>query len=377
MKILYDSVIFDSQKYGGASKCFCEVFKHYPSWADYELPLKVTNNTHILESGIISDNWFCRLKEIVKYVIRNPWKPRPSIKKINREYNIRAILKGDYDVFHHTFTDDYFIPYIGNKPFIYTIHDMIPELFPEMFNMNEYWVKQRKFLCEKASKIVAVSESTKKDLVEIWGINSDKVVVVHHGGPLKRDKVDAPLVNVPYFLFVGARDKYKNFSVLLHAFAEFKKMHKDFRIICTGRPFNEAEISLIEKHDLSSNVFQKYVSDKELLNLYQHAVAFIYPSLYEGFGLPILEAFSCGCPTILSNCSCFPEIGGDAAIYFDAKNNPIKELLNKLEYVASLDNKSRDNIIQMGYERLKCFTWEASAQKLCKVYESMLCRSYE
>lgn len=372
MKILYDSIIFDIQRFGGASKCFCEVLRHYPSNVKYALPVKITKNVHLLESGLVKDNQFRRIVIGLIHLLKSLCREKPTILSINREYNKKVIEKGQYDVFHHTFSDDYFMPYIGEKPFIYTIHDMIPELYPEMFNKEDHWIKCRKLLCEKAAKIIAISENTKRDLVEIFGVNPEKIVVVHHGGPSQRDIIEEPIIRSPYFLFVGSRTKYKNFSVLLNAFAEYSKSHENYKLICTGKPFSEEENVSLIKNELLDKVVQMYVSDNELLNLYSHAVAFIYPSLYEGFGLPILEAFSCGCPTILSNCSCFPEIGGDAALYFDAKNHAVQGLLKQLEFISTLDNDMRNVIIQKGYERLKYFTWEASAQKLCDVYKSVL-----
>lgn len=372
MKILYDSNIFDYQKFGGVSKCFCEVLCHFPKSVDYELPIKITKNVHLLQSGLFKDNHFHRLLVAFVYFVKKSFRERPTIVKINREYNKRILQKGNYDVLHHTFSDDYFLPYIGAKPFIYTMHDMIPELYPDMFNMDDHWIKCRKLLCEKAAKIVAISENTKKDLVDIFGIDSEKIVVVHHGGPQKRECNSEPLIDSPYFLYVGSRLKYKNFDTLLHAFGEFSQTHNEYKLICTGRPFTEDEKKIIDVYCIQEKVIQMFVSDNDLLNLYTYAKAFIYPSYYEGFGLPILEAFSCGCPTILSNCSCFPEIGGDAALYFDAKSNGVSELLKQLVYVSSLDDELREDIIQKGYERLKFFTWEASAKKLCKVYESVL-----
>ena len=195
---------------------------------------------------------------------------------------------------------------------------------------------------------------------------------MYHGGPKKRSISETPIINNPYFLFVGSRLKYKNFFTLLEAFSLYNKGHKDIKLICTGCPFNKDEYEFIRQNNLTDNVAQMFVSDEELLNLYSNAIAFIYPSLYEGFGLPILEAFSCGCPTILSNCSCFPEIGGQAALYFNAKENAKENLFKQLEYVSSLNENERNILVQKGYERLSHFTWEESAQKLCNVYKSVL-----
>lgn len=372
MKVLYDSNIFDFQRYGGVSKCFCEVFKHYPESFEYELPLKVTKNIHLLESGLFRCNKRELLWEALCFWVKTGFSKIPTVLNINRKYNIEILKKGDFDILHHTFSDNYFLPYINNKPFIYTIHDMIPELYPDYFNMDDHWIKCRKPLCEKASKVIAISENTKKDVVRLFGLEPEKVVVVHHGGP-EREVISAPsIIDVPYFLFVGTRTRYKNFMTLLDAFAEFAKKYDNIKLVCTGRPFSPEEIHSFEEKGIFDKVEHRFVSDYELKILYAHAIAFIYPSLYEGFGLPILEAFSCGCPTVLSNCSCFPEIGGDAALYFDTKEYAAISLLSQLERVYNFSDNERTSIIQKGYDRLKMFTWEQSANKLCEVYKSVL-----
>ncbi len=111
------------------------------------------------------------------------------------------------------------------------------------------------------------------------------------------------------------------------------------------------------------------VDDNSLKNLYRNAEAFVFPSLYEGFGLPVLEAFSCGCPAILSNASSLPEIGGDGAIYFDPYDK--ESITNSIEKVLH-DEEFRDNLIQKGYERQKFFSWKKTAASTKKVYESLL-----
>lgn len=370
MKILYDSSIFDIQSFGGASKCFCEVINHLPDNVEWELALKTSKNVHLNECGLFRNNSFRQTYHQLKYLVKNLGFKKPILANINRDYSISRIRKGNYDVMHHTFSDPYFLKYI-NKPYVYTIHDMTPEIFPQWFNLDESWIKCKSILCEYAAHIVAISENTKQDAINILGIDPNRISVVHHGGPSVVDIVGDSLIDCPYFLFVGTRSRYKNFEFLLDVFAEIHRLYPDILLVCTGASFSDGELARMKHLGLDTNVRHLFVSDANLKILYKYSLAFIFPSLNEGFGLPILESYACGCPVILSRVSCFPEIGGDAAIYFDT-NDSGQSLFNAMLDIINLSKTERNRLIARGYDRLNSFTWERSALGLTEVYKSVL-----
>lgn len=384
MKILYDHQIFTIQEFGGISKCFCEYIKHRPIGVDYEIATIESNNEHLRCSGL-----FPRLKPIssmnrVEFCKKLPFRGNSRLfdlfclipwfnpaEKINRRESKKAIKLRDYDVFHPTFFDDYYLPYLKGKPFVLTIHDMMPELFPQYFGANDFQIVQKRKLVKYADIIVAISQNTKDDIVRILGVPEEKVKVVYLGGPEREDINEKPLVPGQYILYMGTRDLYKNFMQTLVDFAEFQKEHKSVKLVCTGTPFKTSELCQIEKLGISDQVLHMHASDHEVKNLYAHAIAFIYPSLYEGFGMPILEAFAYGCPALLNNKSCFPEIAGDAAMYFDSEegHSNLPQVLNCL---INMSQQERLELIEKGYERLKLFTWEIRSAQLCQIYQSLI-----
>ena len=195
------------------------------------------------------------------------------------------------------------------------------------------------------------------------------IYVIPHGAPTKPPVSYPSPFSFPYVLFVGARLLYKNFGPFVEECAIVIEHHPKLHIVCTGSPFSEDEQKLIAEHNLSQNIIQLFASEQELQSLYQNAVAFVYPSAYEGFGMPILEAFSCECPVMLNNASCFPEVGGDAAIYFDInRRGDLAEHILSFYKTSSYD---RNALIIKGKERLKQFSWNKSAQKLKQIYNNL------
>jgi glycosyltransferase involved in cell wall biosynthesis len=172
-----------------------------------------------------------------------------------------------------------------------------------------------------------------------------------------------------FILFVRNRGSYKNFDQFIKAFSIFSEKYQEFKLICTGNSFTTLEKELLIKLEIQDKVISFYASDDELNWLYKNAALFVFPSLYEGFGLPILEAFSMDCPIAISDASCFPEIAGDAACYFDPTDSysiylSMAKILNDSDY--------RQNLIIKGRERLKLFSQENRAYLTSNVYKSLM-----
>jgi glycosyltransferase involved in cell wall biosynthesis len=170
---------------------------------------------------------------------------------------------------------------------------------------------------------------------------------------------------------VGARNDYKNFERLLKAFSLISYKHEDLYLLCAGsEKFNQYEVDIITNLGLIKKVtHQPFNNDNVLIELYQNALAFVYPSLYEGFGIPILEAFACNCPVVLSNTSCFPEIAEDAALYFNPEN--AEDIAQKLEQII-IDSDLRKTLIIKGKTQEKKYSIKRKTEETIKVYKSVL-----
>jgi glycosyltransferase involved in cell wall biosynthesis len=168
---------------------------------------------------------------------------------------------------------------------------------------------------------------------------------------------------------VGVRADYKNFNRLIKAYALYHQKFPDVKLVCTSHPFSSQEYSLFEQYGVNDVVLNISANETLMNQLYQNALFFIYPSLYEGFGMPILEAWMNNCPVVLSDASCFPEICGDAGLYFNP--NETEEMLASM-IIMTEDDGLRKLLIEKGDMRVKEFSWERCAKEHEAVYKSLL-----
>ena len=385
MKILYDHQIFSSQVYGGISRYFCEIISHLP--CETEISAKYSDNVYLKNQNLIPDlkSLFDPRKEFIRgkefkgkgrlFQLSKKINPEKYLdaEEQNRILSIEKLKKQDFDVFHPTYYDDYFLKHIGNKPFVLTVHDMNHELFPEFYSSKEEldFVRSKASLAEKATHIVAVSENTKKDIIEILGINENKITVIHHAVSLAKNPAE-PGFDLParYLLYIGDRGaEYKNFKFMARALAPLLFSDETLFVLCTGTAFEERENTFFRHLGLQGRFLAKFVPDVFLPQIYKRALSLIIPSYSEGFGIPILEAFHNDCPVILADASCFPEIAGDAALFFSPKSmSGLREQVQKI-----LSNElTRNSMIQKGKIREREFDWTVSAQKTAEVYKSVL-----
>jgi len=381
MNILFDYQAFEMQPFGGVSKSYAEIISHLKAiGVDSRLAIKESNNEHLIQTsiapsikplGTANKHWFGgkKLFRGQRKLLRMGMSLtgyHNDFLSINQDYSIKQLKKQKFDIFEPTYFDSYFLPYLKGKPFVLTVHDMIPEIL----GVDKPQAQQKKLLCPLAAHIHTPSQNTKNDLVNILNIAPDKVSVTPHGSPAFPTTKHSSPYPFPYLLYVGARWSYKNFAPFVEECAITIAKYPEIHVVCTGSPFTKEEEKLIANLGLTEHFMQTYANEEGLQALYQNAVAFIYPSAYEGFGIPILEAFVCGCPVFLNNTSCFPEVGGDAAIYFDI--NRRGDLAEHIEAFLQASEQDRAALIIRGLERAKLFSWEESARKLSHVYQNLL-----
>lgn len=378
MKVLFDHQIFSIQKYGGISRYFVQIISNLPRSIDWELAVKYTDNMYIRQLNLsreikemydpydvfmpgINFRGKGRLFNLLKKIDKRKGYDCYSL---NREFSIELLKKGDFDIFHPTYYDDYFLEFLGDKPFVLTIHDMIHELYPEML-FDLLTLKRKAELAYKADHIIAVSENTKKDIIEIFGIPEGRISVVYHANILNPNNIlDHPLPE-RFLLYVGERSYYKNFLFFITAISQILIDDPDLKLICTGRPFSSFENDFCDRLGILEQIILKPADDRELAFLYSKALALIFPSYSEGFGIPILEAFAMSCPVVLSDIKCFREIAADAALFFDPKSViNIKNVVKEIIY----NNETRKKLIDRGHKRTSLFSWAESALSTANIY---------
>jgi glycosyltransferase involved in cell wall biosynthesis len=228
-------------------------------------------------------------------------------------------------------------------------------------------------VAKKSSKIIAISEFVKKDIVDFTGVDPDKIVVtLESADPLAEASTPLPdLQNKKYIMYVGRPTPHKNLERLIEAFTLLRAQHPDLLLVLAGKKDNNyqrIEAGVTAK-GLKNVLFTGFVSDGELRWLYENCEAYVFPSLSEGFGLPGLEAMLHGAPVVSSNATCLPEIHGDAAHYFDPLD--VQSMSDAINEVLT-DKNLRADLIAKGHEQIKKFSWKRMAEQTLAVYKEVL-----
>ncbi len=293
---------------------------------------------------------------------------------------LRLYLKKGIDVF---FSPAHYAPRFCPVPTVVTIHDLSYIYFPGDFLKKDLYQLRNwtHYSIHNAKKIIAVSKTTKKDIVQLYRVPEEKVKVIYNGYEKRFEKLkienyklikNLKLKIKNYILFVGTLQPRKNITVLIQSFAKFKELYPEFKLIVAGKKgwLFESIFDLVSELGLNTDIyFTDYITDQQLAFLYKNAFCFVLPSLYEGFGIPLLEAMSFGCPVVSSFTASLPEIGGDACLYFDPKS--VEDLVEKLENIKK-DSRLRTGLIQKGKKRVKEFSWKkCGAQTLSVIQNSI------
>lgn len=356
IRVLYDYQAF-IQKIGGVSRVHMEIIR----W--------LTPEVKAILPTLLSDNIYLDEIKYPRYVPLASWKSpvRQKIyKQMNQWRSIWELKKSNYDIFHVTGLNPYFISHV-KKPVLSTMHDLTFEKYPTLLPKSSLVIEKRKKILSVSDHVVCVSLQTKKDLIDIHHYPENKISVVYSGTNGRMIIcTDQPLYDFPYVLFIGGRNGYKNFTTFAKAFSQ---LNKDFHLVCTGLPFEREEMELFKNLKISDRVHQRFVSDSEMDNLICNATLFVYPSLSEGFGLPLLDSFRGLCPCVVSDILCFHEVADDAALYFNPLD--IEDMVDKMTKVID-DSDLRKQMITKGKERVPLFTWKKCSQETEAVYYSMI-----
>ena len=355
-KVVYDNIVFSLQKAGGISGVWGELISRTIKKSEFDcsfLEYRAANVNINRKDLFIPDDTLIEGGILPVQVERflNP--------KLDRSGNF---------IFHSSY---YRTCNSLNAKNVTTVHDFIHERFRSRILYINHVQKKRAVL--KSDAIICVSESTKKDLLNYFPkINRDKVYVVYNGVDdriFKKLAIEEPIdiFNLgKYVLFVGNRDQaYKNFKSVVHAL----KDHPDLNLVVVGggRPSTKERENI--KKELNGRIhFLSNVCNNELNILYNFSYALLYPSLYEGFGMPIIEAQSAGCPVIATNCSSIPEIAGDSAILVE--NGTSVELSHSLHLLK--DVAVRSAYVEKGFSNSTRFSWEKMANKVADIYKEIL-----
>jgi len=362
MRVAYDHQIFSWQKYGGVSRYFFEVAKRIREFDGYDVrilsPLfanKYLKNDHSLKV------WGRHVETF----------PKPT--RVAQIFNAGLVKwklhRDPPDIVHETY-------YLGQRlassksKTVVTVYDMIHEKFPQYFPKNDKTSEFKKSAVQRADHIICISENTRSDLIELLGVGRDRTSVVHLAHT-ENPHIEGPAQRVtdrPYIVYVGARDGYKNFSGLVRAIGLSELLRNNFSVVCFGGgPFRSKEREEMALAGMPpGRILHLQGSDELLESVYRGAAAFVCPSLYEGFGLPPLEAMSVDCPVVASRTSSLPEVCGEAAEYFDPDRPEAMSIA--IEHAVASNGRSQE-LIALGRLQVKKFSWDNCARQTAAIYD--------
>lgn len=362
VRVAFDAQIFLLQRQGGVSRYFTELITRLPGVVpplEVSTPFRRVVNQHLLDA--LPDN---RVRPA-----RGPAQPYPQLLAAAMQHRSDAAVS----LVHHTFYAPGFLHHYPGRPKVVTVHDMIPEVMGTRGRFGNPHLAIREYV-RRADLLIFVSAHAEADLLSLYGVPSAHRVVVHHGvdssflggGPSPRGFPG------DYVLFVGKRDGYKDFATLLAAFSNARRELVGMHLVCVGGgPLTAAEVEAGHAAGLQKRLHQFSLPDSDMPGAYANAAAFAFPSRYEGFGLPVLEAMAAGTPAVLANTSSLPEVGGDAAAYF-APGDP-DDLAARLVEVLT-DSHLRADRVSRGRARAREFTWTRTAEQTAEAYRRLLSR---
>jgi glycosyltransferase involved in cell wall biosynthesis len=369
LRVLIDGAVYGVQRHGGINTYFNEVVARLARRPDTAVEVLLP----LLPLSRPPRDRRVRLRRLLLPATLG-FRTRRPLALLNGAIRALYLRTRPRCVFHGTYFD--WAP--AGVPQVATVHDMNHELYPERY-ANEWGdflrARYREYV-RRATWVIAVSQKTKADVIQFYGIDPTRVEVVHHAVDPEAfwpDRTPQALAFVreqlgqarPYLLYVGGRgDWYKNFPALLEVFGAFGP-RAGLALVVAGRPWTSAEAADLRRRGLGGAVrLVPHPTTDQLRALYGSAHAFVYPSVHEGFGIPLLEAMACGSPVLASDIAVFREVAGDAALFFDPADPGA--IGGRIE--DSLDPARREGLVARGLERVQLFSWEKCAEATHQVY---------
>lgn len=363
MRIVYDYQTFSVRQYGGISRYFVELVA----------ALGRMDGVDVRVVGPVLASQFLADRRAAVHVMGIDvsgmhWLPTRVARDVNRVLFPLVAVLARPEIVHETNYAPVRIP--RGAKIVTTLHDTIPERLPQLFPEVEAHRARIYAALKRADRVICVSESTQRDVLELYKVDAAKVRVVHLASSLqpvdeaKRGRAE------PYFLHVGARYHYKNFGVLVEAFRRSGLWRTHQLAVFSLQGLTREEWRAVDRAGIPrGRMLEMSGDDLALARAYMGAEALIFPSLYEGFGIPVVEAMRCGCPVITSAVSSLPEVGGDAALYCDPQEP--ESFAVAMRRVAE-DRKLRAEMTARGRERAERFSWKRCARETLAVYEELL-----
>jgi glycosyltransferase involved in cell wall biosynthesis len=363
LKVAFDNQIFLMQKYGGASRYFCEIYQNLVT--NSEVDARIIAPLHInkhLKDLKVPGNFFSDISTSRFGFNKKYSELSQVLTKLN-------IMKFSPDVLHKTYYNSK-VPIKRKKNSVLTVFDLVHEKFsPDAPVINH---KKKSIL--EANHIICISESTKRDLQKYYAIDDSKISTIYLGvsDVFTISAELTPIQKRNYnIVFVGQRSGYKNFLKLVEAFSKSLHVKNDFKLVVFGGgKFTSSEIEIFNKLRITRNIVKMDGDDQVLSRLLNSSIAFVYPSLYEGFGIPVLEALLSGCLVLASNTSSIPEVGGEHVRYFDPNSvDSMQEAFDSLEAsIHGYDHAAQSD----GARWAEKFTWRSCTSKTLSVYKSLV-----
>ena len=367
MRILYDHQVFSLQDAGGASRYHYELVRHLQALPALELAVVIGLTASVMP--------FTSLPRTRTRILARHTRIKPGMVRYAANEAISALAApalGKVDIYHPTLYRA--LPWVRRAAMVVTHHDCIHERFPQLFRDAASIVAAKRKLFAQADAIVCVSASSRDDLLHFYDVAAKKTHVIPHGfSPLRLTTDEATIVGEaerkPYLLYVGSRAGYKNFALLLEAFASSGLAATHELLAVGGGAWTANEQRQIEVLRLSAVIrLIPKAEEPTLARAYRDAALFVYPSLYEGFGFPPLEAMSLGCPVLVNRTSSLPEVCGEAAFYFDAGE---AAGLSQVLLSTLADGPGLATRRLLGEQRVKRYDWAQCARSTLAVYETL------
>ena len=365
MRVVVDGIVGSHQRIGGVSRIFQEIL---PRMAQQDPSLEIV---FLATSGIWRQ--MRRREPRIRAFPQLPWRAGrirgwPFVaRRIVNPLLQRAALTTD-TIWHSTY---FSLPPKRDVRTVATVYDMIPEM--NLLQISVDFRQQRRQTILRADRVLCISENTRQDVIRLYGVTPAKVLAVWPAynrdvfNAATVESVTPPPVDRPCLLYVGRRQGYKNFDLLLEAYARWRQ-RSHVALVVVGSEWTPVEQRRLSELSLANQVVMLgNVSDELLRDLYRQALAFVYPSLYEGFGIPVLEAMACGCPVIASRIPTTLEIAGECPNYFSPDSE--EELRSALD--ASLNREAVSAKVAAGLTRVQRYSWDRTAAQTLATYREL------